>query len=367
MSINEIEVLGHTVIYQNPLPTRRSLHGFFPGIVRMGNGDLVCLFTLGEAFESNDQQTYVSRSRDGGRTWSLQGPLHERMKRGLVSLKPTVLRDGRLIAVGYGFYRDNPEILTNPETGGLPAGENLVSFSSDDGTTWAIPEKMRLSRPEVLEISGPSIQLRGSGELLAVGTPLVMWDGARPSGAVGVVVRSTDGGATWSDADRYFVHPTITPLEARVCQLADGRVVCIVWALDEANGKGMNNHIVVSRDDGRTWSQPIDIGVRAQASNLLPLGGNRLLAVHAHREDPPVGVFVRLVELADHRWQSLSEANVYRGPEARRVTGFGDMGVNLKFGQPAALALGGGEFLIYHWTIEDGQGKILGHHVRVRT
>jgi hypothetical protein len=47
------------------------------------------------------------------------------------------------------------------------------------------------------------------------------------------------------------------------------------------------------------------------------------------------------------------------------VTGFHDMGANLKFGQPALLALGDGEYLAYHWSIEHGQGRILGHRIRL--
>jgi sialidase-1 len=363
--MGRIESLSHVVIYDNPIPNLRSRHGFFPGIVRAPSGDLVALVSIGEAFESNDQLVHVSRSADRGRTWSLQGPLHREAKRGLGSLKPTLLDDGTLIALGYAFYRDNPDVLTNPKTGGLPPGDNLISVSTDEGRTWSLPEPMQLSRPETLELAGPCIQLRGSGELLALASPLTRWDGTRPSGHVGVVLRSKNGGKTWNDKGVYLDHPTITPLEARLCQMDDGRVVGIVWALEEKRGGALNNHVVVSRDEGRTWSPPIDIGIAAQASNLFPLGGNRLLSIHAHRESEPTGVFVRLCDFTDDRWTMLAEINLWDRAAAKRVTSFSDMGTNLKFGQPALLALGDGEFLAYHWAIENGQGRILGHRVRV--
>jgi sialidase-1 len=192
-----------------------------------------------------------------------------------------------------------------------------------------------------------------------------MWDGSRPSGHAGVVLRSSDGGRTWNDQTLYFDHPSITPLEARLCQMADGRVVAIVWAFDEKRGASLNNHVVVSHDEGRTWSRPLDIGIAAQASNLWPLDGERLLSVHAHREAEPTGVFVRVVDFAGDRWRTVSEASVWDRASAMKVTGFRDMGTNLRFGQPALLGLGDGEYLVYHWAIEGGQGRILGHRIRL--
>ena len=364
--MGRIEALSQTIIYDNPIPTLRSRHGFFPGIARTRSGDLVALVSVGEAFESNDHQVHVIRSADRGGSWVMEGPLHRKAKRGLGSLKPTLLDDGTLMAIGYAFYRDNPDVLVNEQTGGLPPGDNLVTFSSDDGRTWSLPARMELSRPEMLELAGPCIQLRGSGDLLALASPLTRWDGTRPSGNVGIVVRSKNRGTTWNDKAVYFDHPSITPLEARLCQLDDGRIIGIIWALDEKRGVALNNHVVVSRDEGKTWSSPLDIGIAAQASNLLPLHGNRLLSVHAHRESEPIGVIVRLCELTDDdRWTTFTELNLWDRAAAKRVTSFGDMGTNLKFGQPAIIALGDGEYLVYHWAIENGQGRVLGHRIRL--
>jgi sialidase-1 len=358
------ELTGHCVIYDNPIPQYRSRHAYFSGVVMLANGELLAMYSVGEAFESSDHHVCISRSKDNGRTWEFQGPLHADARRGTGMMKPTLLDDGRLIALGYAFYRDDPDSFLNRETGGLPPGPNLVSYSSDNGRTWSLPSPMHLSRPELLEISGPCIRLH-NGELLAVGTPLTQWDGTRPSGHVGVALRSTDHGGTWDDTGIYFRHPTITPLEARLCQMADGRVVAIVWALDEKNGRSLNNFIAVSADAGRNWSDPIDTGLPAQASNLLPLHDDLLLSIHAHRESEPTGVVARVVQLAGSTWTSLSQTTVWDGATAARVTGFKNMGAQVKFGQPALLSLGDGEYLAYHWAIEAGQGKILGHHLRL--
>ena len=73
-----IDVIDHHVVYENPMPELRSRHGFAPGLVQLPSGELLALFAIGEAIESVDRKTYVSRSQDAGRTWKLQGLFFQR-------------------------------------------------------------------------------------------------------------------------------------------------------------------------------------------------------------------------------------------------------------------------------------------------
>ena len=357
------DVLDHHVIYENPEPSFYSRQAYFPGIVRLPSDELVALFRIAQAFESPDGRTFVSRSSDGGHTWTLQGRLHLRERRGLVTMKPTLLDDGTLIAVGYGFYQSDSGRWINKDAGGLPAGENLVSVSRDGGCNWTRPRALRLKYPEVLEVSGPCLQLR-CGDLIALGTPMPRYDGSTPSGHVGVALRSSDRGRSWRDDVIYYDNPPIGPYEARLCQLQDDRIVAILWALDVSSGTCHANQVVVSHDNGFTWSAPIDTGIAAQASNVTALG-HRLLSIHAHRESEPVGVFVRLADLRTEKWHTVAEACLWGRAPARTVSGFQDMGSNLRFGQPSIVEVGRHEYLGYHWSIEEGQGRILAHRFRV--
>ena len=63
-----IEYIANHIIYENPKPKVRSRHGYFPGVIQLPTGEIVAMFVLGEAFESADQTTYVSRSKDLGVT-----------------------------------------------------------------------------------------------------------------------------------------------------------------------------------------------------------------------------------------------------------------------------------------------------------
>jgi sialidase-1 len=358
-----IELLEHHVVWENPTPTFTSRHAYFPGMVKCPSGDLLAIFPIGQAFESADQIIYTARSKDNGHTWSEPKPVHEDFRPGLGALKINVLDDGSLIATGYSHYPDGEHWISHI-TGGCPDGMNLICYSNDDGHTWTLPKELHHRYPEVLEISGPCIQLQ-NGDLVALGTPIPMYDGSRPTGIPGIAMRSSDRGQTWDDSIVYFDNAPISPLEARLAQLDDGRIVAIAWSLDESSGVCHNNLITISHDNGHTWSPPQDTGLAAQASSVLARPGNNLLSIHAHREKDPVGLFVRVIDLADDKWQVVAEVNIWDRIASRKVTGYADMGANVKFGQPSLLHVDGDEYLAYHWAIEDGQGRILSHRLRI--
>jgi len=284
-------------------------------------------------------------------------------------LKPTILRDGTVIALGYCFYRRDPGAgISIEETGGILPGDDLISFSGDEGRTWTPHRVIPRSRPELYEISGPCLELR-SGDLVAVVAPFKMPDGGNPSGQIGILLRSKDKGRAWTDGEVFFCSPggNLTPYESRICEMRDGRLAAIVWAYDTAAGRHHPNHIAVSHDDGRTWSSPVDTGIWGQASNLIWVGGDRLMTIHAHRGENP-GIFVRLVDFRGDVWTPLEEMVIYgAGPPAQTKSGqrMAEMFAALKFGQPSLLQLPDGEILATHWTVEEGRGKIRIHRLRL--
>ncbi|TFG87330.1 MAG: exo-alpha-sialidase, partial [Gemmatimonadales bacterium] len=241
-----IQLIETHTVYENAKPMLRSRHGYFPGVVQLPSGELVALFVMGEAFESVDLTTYVTRSTDLGRTWQLQGPLFERTPGARPTsdfLKPQLLRDGRLIAPGYRFHRDDPkQPIAIAETDGALPGDDVVSFSTDEGWTWSEPAVIPRSTPELLEIPSRPIQI-ASGDILATTGLFKMPDGSNPSGQFGPLLRSTDGGQTWDDSVRYFDSPghTIAAYESHLAELQPGRIAAICWAFDLAAGRYLPN------------------------------------------------------------------------------------------------------------------------------
>ena len=119
--MKKIEYIKGHIIYDNPNPKARSRHGYFPGVIQLRSGELLALLVIGEAFESADQTTYVFRSKNMGVTWKQQGPLYDKSADALRTsdyLKPQILQDGSLIALGYRFHRSDPEAPILNETTG---------------------------------------------------------------------------------------------------------------------------------------------------------------------------------------------------------------------------------------------------------
>ena len=367
-----VEYLKEHVLYDNPIPLSRSRHGFFPSLIQLPTGELLAMVAIGEAFESADMTTYVLRSGDRGQSWHLQGPVYDKSVDSVPTsdyLKLLRLNNGSLIALGYRFNRPDPDqSISGLESGGVLSGDNIVSFSDDDGRIWTVPQVVSRSRPELLEIPHSPVQLR-SGDIVASGGLFIMEDGSNPSGQFGVITRSTDNGRTWNDSSRFYEspHKSICAYESGICQMDDGRLVSICWAFEIQAGRDHPNHVTVSHDDGYSWSAPIDTGHRAQSPNIISLGGERLVSIHCHRGEE-VGLIVRVVDFSHDQWNVVTEKTIWGahlGQQVQDGQKFREMMKHIRFGNPSMLLLDNDEILVAHWVIENGQGRILSHRLRV--
>ena len=127
------------------------------------------------------------------------------------------------------------------------------------------------------------------------------------------------------------------------------------------------NQIVISHDEGRTWSQPVDTLQRAQAASLIYLADNHLLTIQAHREEE-AAIYVRLVELVNDGWSVRAEKAIWGNPKSEQHTDDDrtiKMFKSLRFGQPSLSRLSPDEVLATHWSVEDGQGRIRSHRLHL--
>ncbi len=365
-----VEKIAEITLYTNPNPAVRSRQAAFPGVARLPGGDLVALFVVGEAFEAANCRTYVSRSTDNGQTWNFEGPLYDQDSMGLGyqlsdCYKPTLLPDGTLAAIGYGFVRRDPEQrIADSETGEILPGYNVVVFSEDEGKTWSLPERVDIESEAALELSGPCL-LTDSGTLLAAGPPFHM----EKTGHYGQLLASTDGGHTWEKRSRYCESSTgdIPPWETRLCRGPSGEVIALWWAFRTSDETHLPNRIAISHDEGLSWSEPIDTGVTAQASNMIHLDGNRYMSIHCHRADATPGLWVRLVDLSGDRWKTLDEVCIWGGATAQDTSeSMARQFAALQFGQPSLVRLSDEELLAVHWCAENGQYRIQSHQLRLK-
>ncbi len=354
-----MKCLEEFIIYQNPAPLLVSRQATFPGIVQLPDGDLLAIFSIGQAFDAADTRAHVSRSSDGGKSWSAPERLSttEQDPEESESFKPLLLRDGTLLATGYVFVRPTPLTpIVDPDTLELLRLRNKVSFSSDGGRSWTEPDYFDVEG-QPLELSGPAIELQ-SGRLLAAAAPFHL----AKTGHAGWIIASDDTGQSWFKLSEFFRSPggNVSPWECRLCEMAPGRVAVIMWAYDNLEAANLDNKLAISDDGGESF-RVIETGVHGQASNLLPLDGDQLLTIHAHRE-APVGLVVRRVDIGGDRFAVKEELVLF---------GDGGMGSDnadirkqfgsLKFGQPSLTKMRDGTLLAACWSFENSQYVIKGY------
>jgi sialidase-1 len=193
-----------------------------------------------------------------------------------------------------------------------------------------------------------------------------MWDGTHPSGHLCVLLRSQDRGRTWDDDTVFFNDPErrFMPAEPRLCEMQPGRIVCLFWMHSHVEQRNLPNHLTVSHDGGRTWSDLLDTGEWGQAPNLIHWKDEVLLTAHSQRERD-IGLYVRLVDFSKDRWRTIAELNIWDKTTAAKVSAYATMAHDLKFGQPSFLRLDDGEVLATHWAVQNGRSCILTHRLRI--
>ncbi|MBX3436760.1 MAG: exo-alpha-sialidase [Planctomycetaceae bacterium] len=181
---------------------------------------------LPEAARKAELGRWMIRSTDGGITWSARYSVPLNSPHG-----PIPLSDGRLLYAGKGLWAETAQVG--------------VSLSADDGVTWG----------EVIEIPPrPGDDPEQYHELHAVeagdGRIIVHVRNHNPQNERETLqTHSEDGGQTW--AVPYSID--VWGLPSHLLRLRDGRLLMTYGHRRAPRG----NQARVSRDGGRSWSEPI--------------------------------------------------------------------------------------------------------------
>ena len=285
---SECAVRNLVHVYENPYPQLHSRQPIFPNLCELPDGTLLCCYIIAEAMEAVDARSYLSESRDGGKTWSKPWRM---FKDGHTPeteyFKCTSLGGNRVVAIGYGAVRADPDKpQANPETGGLLPHRVYWAISENGGRTWSEKRLINESWQGHTEASAPFVVLK-DGALAAPISGFPDWFGKMTSRLCGRMLVTRDGGVTWNDSAicMDFGDADVSCYEQRFCVLDSGTIVNIGWNENLKTGRRLPNHITYSTDGGKTFSKPIGTGVMGQASSLCALGGERFLAVVARRRD----------------------------------------------------------------------------------
>ena len=349
----KIKDLKTGLIYRNPKPHLYARHAYFPSVVLLENGEMLASFVIGSAFDSRDCHVEIARSLDGGNVWNLEGRMHNTKMDYPYSetCRISKMDDGEIVSFGAFFNRSFYEELCNPKTLGFPPTELAIFRSKDNGHSWKGPEK--INPPffaHSFEVCAPIVPLR-DGRWSVATSVWKGWNGENPSGLKAVVFYSRDRGKTWPEYAVTMEGGNSTYYwEQKVIELPDGSLLSVAWIYNEATGKDGPNQYAISKDMGKTFSQPKSTGIIGQTIAIHSLGSNQILSVYRRMDKP--GLWANISILDNDKWINQEEYCLWRGEVRRYKSKASEFNV-LKFGAPSILELSNRDFFVTFWCVED--------------
>ena len=233
---------GHPVRLAVPAPADPALaHLAWPKVVRTGPGTVILALCAGQGHNTGSSGLAVSRSTDGGKTFSppqvlMRFPADDPRYQDCGNLVLGQAPDGALLLLAMAFHRD--------------AGNNISGWrSTDDGVTWTRTDTSALGPDKTGSVFGNILPLAGQG-LSIFGHYRT---GSTPHTQGLWMSLSTDQGRTWGAARRiageYGVEPVVLQSAGRLIGFFRG---------DSQVQRG-RQYVGVSDDQGATWKTELSV------------------------------------------------------------------------------------------------------------
>lgn len=356
-----LENVSTGVLYRNSKPHVKSVHAYFPSVVALPNGEMLAVYSLGEAFEAANLHVYVARSNDLGQTWKDEGRLCPTTPDRLTSdfARVAITPTGELVAnVLRSDRTEHPEEgLSNPANMGFVPTQLLTTRSTDGGKSWTAPSVVDppLKGCE-FEMCSP-IAMLGDGRWLWPTSLWRDWQGNLAHDYQMVALVSHDQGHAWPDYQTVMRSSggQVLYWESKIVELEDQRLLVVAWAYDEAARQDLPNQYALSTDGGNTWSLPRSTDLTGQTLTPLLLDDGQILNVYRRIDQP--GLWACVSRLEGEQWVNEGQQPLWGQRAGQGTTNTGENMVEnfntLKFGAPSLTKLPDGRVFCAFWCYEE--------------
>ena len=354
--------IEHITVYKGT-----DYHSAFPDIIRLRNGDLVCVFrqapvrpgtgiagdshgTLTHHHEDPMSRIALVRSTDDGRTWDPESHVVIDASDGNTDLNLAMVSEmstGELVVNAMRLQQNLPdEQVTEMQSsrGTTPKSQYhytaavfdslYLMRSGDQGRTWGEPEPFSISSLAYWSHTGKSGILE-----MPDGTWMLIFSGHSAVDERGgtYVVRSEDGGRAWGQPSLVAYDPEqrIAFGEPPLLRLSSGRLLTMMRTRDYL-------YQAFSTDDGWVWQGLKRSPIWGYPCTLVQLDSGRVLCAYGYRREP-FGVRACLSDDEGETWDIDNEIVIR------------DDGLHVDLRYPASIQLRDGRVLtVYYYHGEDG-------------
>ena len=358
-----MKIVARGTLHRGGVGSNRAV-GTFPMVLGLKDGRVLATYKVGPNKDSDRATVELCWSEDLGQSWTepttLEAPRIEGKKGALWVAYPTQLASGRLVLISMWVDRESfpGSTLFHPETEGCLPMTVLRSESDDGGRNWSpwqvIPTPAELGPPSV---TSPLMELAGGRLALSVETNKPYLDASRWYQRV-VYLYSEDQGQSWSAPHTVSQDPTgrMFNWDQRAGVAPDGRIVTFTWYFDSQTATYLNIQRRISRDEGRSWTDPEDLGFRDQAATPAILPDGRTVLAWVDRFGTQ-SIRARLAPSIDGAFPAETEVVIYdhaavlRNRPSAGETMAGALGEmnHWTYGLPYATVLSNGEVLLVYY------------------
>lgn len=331
----------------------------WPTLARRASGELLVVSSGGrESHVCPFGRVELIRSHDNGETWTfpeilLDGPIDDRDAGVLETAKGSllvttftslayepILQKAEQLKASAAADAWQPERLkrwqgVHNRISEKQRKDNLGTWmirSTDGGVTWSGRYDCMVNSPH-----GP-IQL-SDGRILHAGKQLWL------PGEKNLICVSEDDGQTWQKLADVPTRSGDNPVDYHELHAVEAKDGTLIVQIRNHNPKNNNETLQIeSKDGGKTWTEPHPIGVWGLPTHLLRLRDGRLLMSYGYRRQP----YGNQARLSEDNGQSWSEP----------IT-ISDDGVHGDLGYPSTVELADGSLLTVWYEVMKGKPRAI--------